>query len=313
MMMNAAESDDDLIEVFVEEAGEVFEAIDNRLPAWRRLPTDRNALTEIRRGFHTLKGSGRMVNAMDLAEVAWKVENMLNRVIDGSITVTEPVVDLVSAARDLMPRMLEAFKSRRPMGSDSEIHMLMAQVDALAAGQSPVPARAQPAVATKASGNMQSRGIESVRLERKIESIQQRSDEALRRSEMALQLTRRIGGQINTMNEEARDRVGRAEVNRVIEQVNLLTKEFRKLHRDTMHPQLEQPHQHRELNQLIDHRVRERIATIQRQGSELERQLGESRREAAASRSLAIWALILSALVGIGTIAALTMPGLTLG
>ena len=38
-------------------------------------------LLEIRRHFHTLKGSGRMIGAKSSAELAWTVEDTLNRVI----------------------------------------------------------------------------------------------------------------------------------------------------------------------------------------------------------------------------------------
>ena len=41
-------------------------------------------LRPIRRVFHTLKGSGRLVGAKTLGEFAWKTENMLNRVLDGT-------------------------------------------------------------------------------------------------------------------------------------------------------------------------------------------------------------------------------------
>ncbi|WP_164088178.1 Hpt domain-containing protein, partial [Stenotrophomonas maltophilia] len=53
--------DEELREVFIEEAGEVLETIGRYLPAWKADHDDREALTEVRRAFHTLKGSGRMV------------------------------------------------------------------------------------------------------------------------------------------------------------------------------------------------------------------------------------------------------------
>ena len=45
-------------------------------------------LTEIRRHFHTLKGSGRMIGAKSSAELAWTVEDTLNPVINQSLGLT---------------------------------------------------------------------------------------------------------------------------------------------------------------------------------------------------------------------------------
>ena len=56
-----AEVDKELLEIFLEEATEVVGTIGESLAACRDAPHDREALTTIRRGFHTLKGSGRMV------------------------------------------------------------------------------------------------------------------------------------------------------------------------------------------------------------------------------------------------------------
>src|SRR5699024_8760002 len=55
--------DDEIIEIFVEEAGEVLAALDEYFPRWVKNQHDEEALIEFRRAFHTLKGSGRMVGA----------------------------------------------------------------------------------------------------------------------------------------------------------------------------------------------------------------------------------------------------------
>ncbi|MFP3440895.1 Hpt domain-containing protein, partial [Pantoea sp. SIMBA_133] len=56
--------DDEILEIFVEEAGEVLDTIREYLPMLLRQHDDRSALSEVRRAFHTLKGSGRMVGAL---------------------------------------------------------------------------------------------------------------------------------------------------------------------------------------------------------------------------------------------------------
>jgi chemosensory pili system protein ChpA (sensor histidine kinase/response regulator) len=73
------EIDQELLEIFLEEAGEVVGTIRDSLAVVRSAPHDKESLTTIRRGFHTLKGSGRMVGLTDLGEVAWNCEQVMNK------------------------------------------------------------------------------------------------------------------------------------------------------------------------------------------------------------------------------------------
>ncbi|MDX2218821.1 MAG: Hpt domain-containing protein [Burkholderiales bacterium] len=75
----SAEVDAELLEIFLEEAGEVVATIHEHLSVVKAAPGDKEALTTIRRSFHTLKGSGRMVGLTDLGEVAWQAEQVMNK------------------------------------------------------------------------------------------------------------------------------------------------------------------------------------------------------------------------------------------
>src|SRR5690606_32967618 len=72
--------DDESLEICVEEAAEVLETIQQFLPQCLANQDDREALTEVRRAFHTLKGSGRLVGAARVGETAWAIENLLNQI-----------------------------------------------------------------------------------------------------------------------------------------------------------------------------------------------------------------------------------------
>ncbi|MGV2482287.1 UNVERIFIED_CONTAM: Hpt domain-containing protein, partial [Salmonella enterica subsp. enterica serovar Weltevreden] len=71
---------------------EVLQTVQGTMPRWTRDPADRESLTTLRRAFHTLKGSGRMVGAAQIGEFGWAFENLLNKCLDGSIAVSTPVV-----------------------------------------------------------------------------------------------------------------------------------------------------------------------------------------------------------------------------
>jgi chemotaxis protein histidine kinase CheA len=297
-------SDGEIVDIFVEEAAEVLENIDRHLSVWRHRPTDKNALAEIRRGFHTLKGSGRMVKALDLGELAWKVENMLNRAIDGTVPVTEPMVKLVAACRTVMPRMVDAFKGQRKTGMEEELESLMSQADAIASGQAaaPAPAPARPALAAGVVDESAFQ-LKLGDLQRRFERSGQRADEALHRSEMALQQVRRLAGQIGSLQSESQDRAGRAELNALGERLNAVTKELLELRLAAKKVQPEPAPHPRELLQLIDQRIKDKLTASERSRIELERKLDEARRAAAGARSVGIWALLISLLVLAGAAA----------
>ncbi|HNV88136.1 MAG TPA: Hpt domain-containing protein [Methylotenera sp.] len=74
--------DSELLDIYLTEAEEVLAHIAQNCQALRVNATDREALVEVRRSFHTLKGSGRTVGLNALGEIAGKVEFFLNGVLD---------------------------------------------------------------------------------------------------------------------------------------------------------------------------------------------------------------------------------------
>lgn len=90
--------DPELLGIFLEEAGEVLAGIASDVRKCRINPTDQAALASARRGFHTLKGSGRMVKLDDLSEVAWNLEQVLNLWLSENRPASDPLLDLVDQA-----------------------------------------------------------------------------------------------------------------------------------------------------------------------------------------------------------------------
>jgi chemosensory pili system protein ChpA (sensor histidine kinase/response regulator) len=79
--------DPELLDIYLEEAEEVLAHIAQNCQALRVNVTDNDALIEVRRSFHTLKGSGRTVGLNALGEVAGQVEFFLNGVLDKKVTL----------------------------------------------------------------------------------------------------------------------------------------------------------------------------------------------------------------------------------
>ena len=99
--------DPELIELFIEEAKEEVVSIKRHLPAWVASPDDMEMLITVRRSFHTLKGSGRMVGAERIGEYCWAVENLLNRLINRTLQRTPPMVDFIQLAAGIVPELVE--------------------------------------------------------------------------------------------------------------------------------------------------------------------------------------------------------------
>ncbi len=102
--------DDDIREIFLEEMQEEIDNLRTAEQAWLADPAQTASLIGIRRSFHTLKGSGRLVGAGVLGEFAWKVEDMLNRVLDDTIEPNADVQALVQHAIDALPQLLAALR-----------------------------------------------------------------------------------------------------------------------------------------------------------------------------------------------------------
>ncbi len=127
--------DDEILEIFVEEVSEVLETINEFLPVWRENRDDEEALTEVRRAYHTLKGSGRMVGATVVGELAWSVENMLNRVIDGTVGAGDDLLTLVGDVTGRVPEGIEHFQNGNQEAF--EVNDLMERAEAMAEGRAP--------------------------------------------------------------------------------------------------------------------------------------------------------------------------------
>ena len=100
--------DPEIFDIFIEEAGEELEVIGSQYPLWKADPDDEQALQNFRRSFHTLKGSGRMVGAQIIGEFSWAVENLLNRIMEGSVKPDEEVIAYLDDVMAAVPVLVKA-------------------------------------------------------------------------------------------------------------------------------------------------------------------------------------------------------------
>lgn len=111
--------DEELLGIFVEEAAEVLAAIEQQLEALRAKPGDQALLTTVRRGFHTLKGSSRMVGLAQFGEGAWAVEQTFNAWLSQERAATADLIALAAAARAILADWLQRVRSDPASAIDS--------------------------------------------------------------------------------------------------------------------------------------------------------------------------------------------------
>lgn len=126
-------ADPEFLELFIEEARDEALVISEQQNLWSADSNDQNALTRMRRSYHTLKGSGRMVGANRIAEFAWAMENLLNRIIDGTREVTVDMKRLLKISSAILPELVEELevgkKARANIASLMQMAMRLAKTE----------------------------------------------------------------------------------------------------------------------------------------------------------------------------------------
>lgn len=141
------DADEEILEIFIEEALEELASLSEQLPLWQNDNGNEEALITIRRSFHTLKGSGRLIGAELIGEFAWVFETMLNRVIDKSRPLTSEVFEVLHEALGVLPQLIEQLKgNREPIPN---VYRLYDKVDLL--GKWKKPAAGDQAVSKKSA------------------------------------------------------------------------------------------------------------------------------------------------------------------
>ncbi|MCW8910424.1 MAG: Hpt domain-containing protein [Gammaproteobacteria bacterium] len=136
------DADEEILEIFIEEALEELASLNEQLPRWINNPNDEDALTTIRRSFHTLKGSGRLIGAQLIGEFAWKFENMLNKIIDNSIKPDKNLFDAIEETLGVLPQLIEQLKgNQEPVAN---VYELMELAEVISSGQPVDKKQAEP-------------------------------------------------------------------------------------------------------------------------------------------------------------------------
>lgn len=131
------DTDEEIFEIFIEEALEVLAALNENLPIWRADNNNEEARSTVRRSYHTLKGSGRLIGAMMIGEFSWSIESMLNKIIENSVPLTEEAFGVLDESVAVLPQLIEQMQgNNQPVAN---IYDLMDHADAISRGEKYCP------------------------------------------------------------------------------------------------------------------------------------------------------------------------------
>lgn len=118
--------DEDILQDFLVEAGEILERLSQQLVDLEQRPDDKNLLNAIFRGFHTVKGGAGFLSLTPMVQCCHVTENLFDILRNGKRTVTSELMDVVLQALDMVNQQFELVTAREelPPVDESLIHAL---------------------------------------------------------------------------------------------------------------------------------------------------------------------------------------------
>lgn len=107
----AIDLEDDILQDFLVEAGEILEGLNEQLVDLEQSPDDSDLLNSIFRGFHTIKGGGSFLSLTNLVEVCHKSEDVFNLLRNHQISLNANMMDAFLRVLDEANSMFEQIRS----------------------------------------------------------------------------------------------------------------------------------------------------------------------------------------------------------
>jgi len=116
------DADEEILQDFLVEAGEILELLSEQLVDLEQRPDDKDLLNAIFRGFHTVKGGAGFLQLNPLVHCCHAAENVFDTLRNGNRTVNSDLMDVVLQALDSVNAMFENVRSGvEPEDADPEL------------------------------------------------------------------------------------------------------------------------------------------------------------------------------------------------
>src|SRR5690606_15907703 len=127
--------DEDLLNIFLEEADELLVSIDEDLNSWTKKQNDTASLNNLMRHLHTLKGGANMIMASHIGAVAHELESIYERIIRQQIQVTPALIQMIRLVQDNVSDRIQAMRDEGIDYPAPEAIAILQNIQTLAAGQ----------------------------------------------------------------------------------------------------------------------------------------------------------------------------------
>ena len=159
---------DEFISIFLSEANEIVEGLENDLVLLEDNKSDEDLLNKIFRSAHTLKSSAGTVGFTTMSELNHVAENLLEKVRSGKLDVTPTMITVLLEFLDTVKIMLQnIIDGKGEADGVNNIESLKAKIKAIADGneidasvQTPTTASAAPTVKKETQTSTQAQAIE---------------------------------------------------------------------------------------------------------------------------------------------------------
>ncbi|GLT17413.1 chemotaxis protein CheA [Vibrio zhanjiangensis] len=109
------ELDEDILQDFLVEAGEILELLSEQLVELENNPNDKDLLNAIFRGFHTVKGGAGFLALSELVDTCHGAENVFDILRNGQREVSSGLMDTMLTALDTVNSQFQAVQDREPL------------------------------------------------------------------------------------------------------------------------------------------------------------------------------------------------------
>ena len=109
------EVDEEILQDFLVEAGEILEQLQEQLVELENDPNNTDLLNAIFRGYHTVKGGAGFLALTELVDICHGAENVFDVMRNGQRTLTPELMDVILQSTDVVVEMFEKVKAREPL------------------------------------------------------------------------------------------------------------------------------------------------------------------------------------------------------
>src|SRR5437870_2892359 len=110
--MNQNDEMAELLEIFLEEARDLLDAISSTIQLWSTDLNNKSCFSDLKRDLHTLKGGARMVSQPQLSALAHELESLCESLLSQNTPVDRNTYDLVCMGQDRMIAIIEALSKK---------------------------------------------------------------------------------------------------------------------------------------------------------------------------------------------------------